>query len=143
MKNRRIQTIEEIFALFVTSRTADGVSETTLRTYHNHFHNLSRHLDVTQPLSDLTKRDLEAMIVSMKQSGLAHNSVSSYARVFRTFLNWCKVEGLCQVEMPKISDKEVVKETYTDEELMRLLKKPDKDCTLFCLLIIVTPACFR
>ena len=31
--------------------------------------------------------------------------------------------------MPKISDKEVVKETYTDEELMRLLKKPDKDCT--------------
>ena len=110
LKNRKIQTIEEVFDLFVTSRTADGVSETTLRTYHNHFHNISRHLDVTQPLSDLTKRDLEAMIVSMKQSGLAHNSVSSYARVFRTFLDWCKAEGLCQVEMPKISDKEVVKE---------------------------------
>lgn len=33
------------------------------------------------------------------------------------------------MEMPKISDKEVVKETYSDEELMLLLKKPDKDCT--------------
>lgn len=129
MKNRKIQTIQEVFDLFVTSRTADGVSETTLKTYKNHFHNISLHLDVTQPLNDLTKRDLEAMIVSMKKSGLAHNSVSSYARVFRTFLNWCKEEDLCQVDMPKISDKEVVKETYTDEELIRLLKKPEKDCT--------------
>ena len=129
MKNRKNQTIQEVFDLFVTSRTADGVSETTLRTYHNHFHTISLHLDIQLPITDLTKRDLEAMIVSMKKSGLAHNSVSSYARVFRTFLNWCKQEGHCQVEMPKISDKEVVKETYSDEELMLLLKKPDKDCT--------------
>ena len=129
LKNRKIQTIEEVFALFVISRTADGVSETTLKTYHNHFHTISLYLDVQQPLTDLTKSDLEAMIVSMKKSGLAHNSVSSYARVFRSFLNWCKEEGHCQVEMPKISDKEVVKETYTDAELMLLLKKPDKDCT--------------
>lgn len=56
------------------------------------------------------------MIVSMRKSGLAHNSVSSYARVFRSFLNWCKEEGHCQVEMPKISDKEVVKETYKSKE---------------------------
>ena len=129
LKNRKNQTIEEVFALFVISRTADGVSETTLKTYHNHFHTISLYLDVQQPLTDLTKSDLEAMIVSMKKSGLAHNSVSSYARVFRTFLNWCKEEGHCQVEMPKISDKEVVKETYSDEELMLLLKKPDKNCT--------------
>ena len=129
MKNRRIQTIQEVFNLFVTSRTADGVSETTLKTYHNHFHTISLHMDVQMPIVDLTKSDLETMIVSMKKSGLAHNSVSSYARVFRTFLNWCKEEGHCQVEMPKISDKEVVKETYSDEELMLLLKKPDKNCT--------------
>ena len=129
LKNRKSQTIEEVFALFVISRTVNGVSETTLKTYHNHFHTISLYLDVQTPLTDLTKSDLEAMIVSMKKSGLAHNSVSSYARVFRTFLNWCKEEGHCQVEMPKISDKEVVKETYSDEELMLLLKKPDKNCT--------------
>ena len=29
LKNRKIQTIEVVFALFVISRTADGVSETT------------------------------------------------------------------------------------------------------------------
>ena len=69
LKNRKNQTIEEVFALFVIPRTADGVSETTLKTYHNHFHTISLYLDVQQPLTDLTKSDLEAMIVSMKKSG--------------------------------------------------------------------------
>ena len=32
MKNSENQTIQEVFELFVTSRTADGVSETTLKT---------------------------------------------------------------------------------------------------------------
>ena len=62
-EKQEIQTIQDVFDLFVTSGTADGVSETTLKTYKNHFHNISLHLDVTQPLSDLTKRDLEAMIL--------------------------------------------------------------------------------
>ena len=53
MKNRKIQTIQEVFDLFVTSRTADGVSETTLKTYKNHFHNISLFLDVQQPLAPL------------------------------------------------------------------------------------------
>lgn len=85
MKNSENQTIQEVFERFVTSRTADGVSDTTLKTYHHHFHTISLHMDVQMPIMDLTKRDLETMIVSMKKSGLAHNSVSSYARVFRTF----------------------------------------------------------
>lgn len=129
MQSSKNQTIEEIFSQFVISRTADGVSDTTIQNYNNHFHSLSRHLDVKMPLGDLRKKDLETMIVSMKKSGLAHNSISSYARVFRTFLNWCREEGHCDVEMPKIADKEVVKETYSDAELLLLLKKPDKDCS--------------
>ena len=63
LKNRKIQTIEEVFALFVISRTADGVSETTLKTYHNHFHTISLYLDVQQPLTDLTKSDLEGILL--------------------------------------------------------------------------------
>lgn len=50
MKNRKNQTIQEVFERFVTSRTADGVSETTLRTYHNHFHTISLHMDVQIPI---------------------------------------------------------------------------------------------
>lgn len=71
------------------------------------------------------------MVVSMRQSGLAHNSISSYLRVFRTFLNWCAGQGYTALNVPNYKQVETVKETYTDEELLWLLKKPAASCN-FC-----------
>lgn len=71
------------------------------------------------------------MVISMRQSGLAHNSISSYLRVFRTFLNWARKAGYTELEMANYKDKETVKETYTDAELMLLLQKPARNCD-FC-----------
>ena len=123
------RSVEEVFGDFVLAQTANGLSEVTIRNYKLHLHSISKHLDITQPIDTLTNRQLEEMIVSMRRSGLAHNSISAYARVFRTFLNWCKREGIANLTMPKISDKETVKETYTDEELALLLQKPKSDCS--------------
>ena len=75
--------------------------------------------------------DLDRMIVSMRQNVLAQNSISSYLRVFRTFLHWCAKEGYTTLDVPNYKQVETLKETYTDEELLRLLKKPAPDCN-FC-----------
>lgn len=121
-------TIAEVFPRFVTSKEAAGVSQTTARMYHSHLHCISKHLDLDTSFEELTKSDLEDMIVSMRRSGLAHNSIASYTRVFRTFLKWCAEEGLTEIRLPNIKDKETVKPTYTDDELERLLRKPDSRC---------------
>lgn len=121
-------TIAEVFPRFVTSKEAAGVSQTTVKMYYSHLNCISKHLDLDTTFEDLTKRALEEMIVSMRRSGLAHNSISSYTRVFRTFLKWCAEEGLTEVKLPNIKDKETVKPTYTDDELMRLLRKPSPRC---------------
>lgn len=125
------KTVAEVFADFVISQTAQGLSPVTLTNYTNHFHSISRHLDISQRMDILTKGNLEAMVVSMRQSGLAHNSISSYCRVLRTFLGWCQREGMTVPPLPQIKDKETVKESYTDDELEAILKKPKKNCT-FC-----------
>ena len=117
----------EVFPRFVASQTAKEVSDKTISTYHAHFHCIGRHLDLSMPLCDLTKEDLEDMVLSMRQAGLAHNTISSYSRVLRTFLNWCGAEGYTNVKMPPMKDRETVKETYTDAELAALLHKPAKD----------------
>ncbi len=82
-------------------------------------------------MESLAKKDLEAMLVSMRRAGLAHNSISSYCRVLRTFLNWCHAEGFNAPPLPNIKDKETLKEAYTDEELEALLKRPKKNAS-FC-----------
>ena len=125
------KTVEEVFNDFVISQTAPGLSETTIATYRCHIHSISKHLDIQKPMNALTKGDLEAMVVSMRKTELAHNSISSYCRVLRTFLNWSKRNGWNSPELPNIKDKETVKEPYTDDELLALLKKPEKNCS-FC-----------
>ena len=87
------QTVAEIFERFVASQTAKGVSDKTIQNYYSHLHSLKKHLDFSAPLATLTKEDLDNMVISMRQSGLAHNSISSYLRVFRTFLNWARKAG--------------------------------------------------
>lgn len=125
------KSVAEVFEDFVISQTAQGLSPVTLANYRHHFHSISRHLDISQSMDALTKNKLEAMVVSMRKSGLAHNSISSYCRVLRTFLGWCGRDGMSVPAMPRIKDKETVKEAYTDEELEAILKRPKKDCS-FC-----------
>lgn len=125
------KSVAEVFDDFVVSKMAQGLSDITIATYRQHIRSISNHLDIQKPMEALTRKDLEAMIVSMRASGLAHNSISSYCRVFRTFSNWCRDCGLNIPQLPNIKDKETVKEAYTDDELLALLKRPKKDCS-FC-----------
>ncbi len=123
--------IEEAFPRFVKAQAAKGVTDKTILTYNRHFHALSYHLDMTKTFDELTKDDLDSMLVSLRKSGVSPNTISSYARVFRTFLKWCRGEGYTDLSLPNIQDKETVKGSYTGEELIALLKKPAKDCD-FC-----------
>lgn len=131
MASQNSKSISEVFQEFVMSQSAKGVSDATLETYHQHITCIAKHLDTQQSISDLTKTALDTMLVSMRDSGLSPNSISSYSRVFKTFLNWCKDEGYSSLSLPNIRDKETIKETYTDEELQLLLCKPAKSCN-FC-----------
>ena len=116
------------FKEFITDSAARGLSNKTLRTYENHFHCVSLHFDTEIRLSELTRSALNEMVVSMRESGLATNSICSYTRVVTTFLNWCNRQQYCQVTMPKYKEEETLKETYTDKELEQLLKRPADTC---------------
>lgn len=122
-------TVADYFDMFVTAQAAKGVSDATIRTYHNHFASVSRHLNTSMPMEQLRTEDLQAMIASMRASNLAHNSISSYARVVKTFINWANKNGFTEASASSYKQIETVKDTYTDDELLRLLKRPKMGCT--------------
>lgn len=124
-------SLKAVWEAFIVSQTARGISDATIVNYHNHLRGIGKHLDIDMPFDKLTKRDLEAMVVSMREAELAHNTVATYLRVMNTFLRWCQREGLSNVSIPNLKEKDTVKETYTDTELSILLAKPQKDCD-FC-----------
>lgn len=116
----------DVFEDFITSQSARGISDITIRNYHQHLHSISKHFDISTPFEDVSKRQLDEMVLSMRASGLAHNTVATYVRMLRTFFNWCNREGISDLNISGIREKETVKETYSDEELERLLKRPGK-----------------
>ena len=131
MNNRKEKTFSQVWGEFITSQMAKGVSEATIGNYHRVLHNISKYFDIDTPMNCLSKRDTDEMVVEMRKAGLAHNTIATYVRVIRTFLNWCKAENIVRIEIPNIKEKEVVKDTYSDEELELLLRRPAADCQ-FC-----------
>ena len=131
MQVQESASIEERFQQFLSASAARGLSDKTLKTYREHLRCISKHLDITAPLSSLTKSDTESMITSMRASGLATNSISSYVRAFKSFLTWCNEEGYASIALQSFKPKDTVKETYSDEEIEKLLKRPAANCN-FC-----------
>lgn len=56
------RTVAEVFDDFVFAQTAEGLSEVTIRNYKLHLHSISKHLDIQQPMKELTNRQLEETI---------------------------------------------------------------------------------
>ena len=99
MKKCSGKAFSEVWTMFSSAQKAKGVSDITLRNYRQHLHNISKHFDIEMPFDELSKSKFEDMIVSMRDAGLAHNSIATYVRVLRTFLNWCNKEGLCSISL--------------------------------------------
>ena len=115
-------SIKEAFEDFVVAQTAKGVSDKTVETYHAHFRSIGKHLDTSLTFDALKQTELDRMVVSMRKSGLAHNSISSYLRVFRTFLNWCAGQGYISISYPSI--REARRSSATAERQRTIRKRP-------------------
>ena len=74
--------ITEVFERFIKASLVKGVAERTIKTYRTNFKSASRHINVEMMFSNLSNDIINEMIVSMRQSGLAHNTISSYASFF-------------------------------------------------------------
>ena len=116
---QQTKTIAEAFSDFLLCKKALGVSDKTLKTYSQHFSAICKYLDSSAPIGGLFKRPLEEMIEQMRSSNLKDTSINSYTRTLKSFLSWCNEEGLTETNISLFRYQEVIKETYSDEELRR------------------------
>ena len=65
-------SLNELFPRFVAAKIAEGVSDKTVESYYNHWKCIGKHLDLDRTFEDLTQDDINNVLVSMRNSGLAH-----------------------------------------------------------------------
>ena len=123
--------LTDAFADFLEKCRAKNLSEKTLNIYTVHFKFFREYLsDPDKKASDITEDTLEGFILYLQNRGCNGITVQSYMRGVRCFCYYLMEEGYLQrfkIKLPK-ADKRI-KETYTDAELKKLLKKPNvKTC---------------
>ena len=79
-----------------------------------------------QTIDQITQYDMNNYVLHLKRSGIKDTSINSYLRGIRAIINFWYDNGQCnhlKIRMQK-TDKQI-KDTYTDEELIHLLRKPN------------------
>ena len=78
---RKVQEtkLSEVFTLYLASAAARGVKDKTLRTYEQHFNAISKRLDVDGNISLITSKDLDKMILKMRDLLCAVHDLYGFA----------------------------------------------------------------
>ena len=99
MRKTQETKLSEIFTLYLTSAAGRGAKDKTLRTYEQHFKAISKRLDVEKNISQITSKDLDKMILQMREEGLSDSSINSYTRTLKVFFSWCNEQGYTKTNL--------------------------------------------
>lgn len=133
MKTQQNLSILQAYELFKKKAKVKNLSERTIQTYDRHMRSFCGFIGGEIPISQVTEDSVDDYILYLKNdTGIKDVSVASYMRTIRAFLYFCMDSNYVsrfKIRIPRF-EKEI-KPTYTDEELRRLLKKPDLKKTSF------------
>ena len=120
-------TISECFEQYIVRCKVRNLSEKTLDIYKVHFSVLEKYsITANWSLNTINLTLIDGFILYLRDRGCNDITVQSYLRDLRAFFYFCMDnEWIPQfkIKLPKADKK--IKETYTDEELKILLKKPN------------------
>ena len=92
-------------------------------------------IDKNEPITAITKDTIDDYILFLRENTQANDiTINSYLRSVRAFLYYCmKCNNIPTFKISLIKAEKKIKETYTDDELQRLLTKPDVNtCSFSC-----------
>jgi integrase/recombinase XerD len=125
------KSISECYGEYIDYCIAIGQREKTIESKKRFYrYELSKLVKLEDDVASLTKPKIEAYIVLLRKSGYKGNTYQTFVVKLRAFLTFCFTMNYLEkfeVKIPNVDlEKKVV---YTEEELAKLLKKPNlKDC---------------
>lgn len=125
-------TLEEGYHKFIQKCRVKNLSEKTIEYYDKEFRRFLKFIDGNMPLDEITAVVIEDYTLFLKKESDANDvTIATYMRAIRAIFYYVMKIGYMKtyaITIPKAVKK--VKETYTDEELKVLLKKPNlNNCT--------------
>lgn len=121
------KTFKEGFEDYLFNCKARGLREGTLRHYEQSYLQLIKYLDEDIDIADIDKSTFDSFIVNVrKNKEISSQILFTYARDLKTVINFFIRQEYCRsfaMKLPRVDKQPIA--TYTDEELEKLLKKPN------------------
>lgn len=131
--NKKTLTFEDGFKQFILDCKARGLREATIKHYKEAYQQIKKYIDPDIGIDKINAKKFKEFIVKSSEGKRNSQTIYSLSRDFKTIINYFIRNGYIErfdMQLPKV-DKHPI-ETYTDDELRKLLKKPDiKKCS-FC-----------
>lgn len=125
------KTFKDGFEEFILNCKARNLREGTIKHYKEAYTQIIKYLNKDLLLSDINKKVFEGFIIeASKNDKIKSQTLNTYSRDLKTIMYFFMKQeytNTFKVELPRVDKKPI--ETYIDEELEILLKKPNlKKC---------------
>jgi len=119
-------SIFECFENFKTVCLVRGLSSETIRWYSESLKYFSRFYDLRNNISDVTEEIITNYTVFCLNNKNKKSTINTRLTALKSFFNWAYKENLMsELKITLLKNTFKVKDSYTNDELERLLKKPD------------------
>ena len=119
-------SIEESFAYYMKRCTIKNLSAETIKSYKVHYHVFEKFIGGQTQIRTIDSDTIGDFILYLKENNHCNEiTINSYLRTIRAYLYYCMETGYLSqftVHIQKVDKK--IKETYNEQELKLLLKKP-------------------
>lgn len=135
MSKKSTLTIHEAFELFIRKCKIKNLTDLSISSYEKKMVHFYEFIDKNEPITTITSDTVDDYILWLRENTEANDiTINSYLRSVRAFLYYCmECNYIPTFKIRLIKAEKKIKETYTDEELMRLLQKPDiNNCSFSC-----------
>lgn len=123
-------TIEKGFELWIQNCKRRGLSMATIDYYNSVANIFMDNIYYKTKIEEINSKVIDRFILLLQDKNVKTTSINSYLNGIRSVCNWwAREEYLDSFKIDKIKCDEVIKETFTEEEIKILLKRPNiKSC---------------
>ena len=135
MSKKSTLTISEAFEMFIRKCKIKNLTDLSISSFEKKMVHFYEFIDKNEPITTVTSDTVDDYILWLRENTEANDiTINSYLRSVRAFLYYCmECNYIPSFKIKLIKAEKKIKETYTDDELMRLLQKPDvNNCSFSC-----------
>lgn len=123
-------TFEEVCDKYILNCRQRNLREGTINHYKQSYTQFYKYFDKNMPITELTQSKYDEFVVYLCNNLENDVSINAYLRDLITTLHFAMNDGyLPRYKMKAIKVDKTSVETYTDEELKKLLAKPKSNCS--------------